>query len=205
MKKIFILLTFLLFIPIIKAESIYDFKFTNENIYDYANTLGEFEYDKLIDKIKEFELKSSIDLSVITVSSYSELIAMSNHLSSMEVKNNKTLYIPSIVIIHSKNGEMKIITNTYYNDIWDRKALQKFETYKILKYNNIYVFDTELDLMIQDWIDYYDTQNLINIVLILIISILTTLVLVRLLTKKYRPSIITAADKYIQEEKIIVK
>ena len=78
MKKIVLLLTFLLFIPNIKASSIYDFEFTKENIYDYADVLGEFEYERLTDKIKEFELKSSIDVSLITVSSNDELIAMTN-------------------------------------------------------------------------------------------------------------------------------
>jgi hypothetical protein len=39
----------------------------------------------------------------------------------------------------------------------------------------------------------------------IIISLLVTLIIVGIITKKYRPSIITEADKYIKEDKIIVK
>lgn len=205
MKKIVLLLTFLLFIPNINASSIYDFEFTKENIYDYADVLGEFEYERLTDKIKEFELKSSIDVSLITVSSNDELIAMTNTLIGMEVNNKKSIYIPSVVIIFEKNGEMNIVSNTYYKDVWNRKSLQKFETYKLNKYNNIFIYETELDLMLQDWIDYYDNQNLINIVLIITIALLMTLIIIKILTKEYRPKFITEADKYIKEDKIIVK
>ena len=205
MKKIVLLLTFLLFIPNIKASSIYDFEFTKENIYDYADVLGEFEYERLTDKIKEFELKSSIDVSLITVSSNEELIAMTNKLIGMEVNNKKSIYIPSVVIIFEKNGEMNIVSNTYYKDVWNRKSLQKFKTYKLNKYNNIFIYESELDLMLQDWIDYYDNQNLINIVLIITIALLMTLIIIKIFTKKYRPKFITEADKYIKEDKIIVK
>lgn len=205
MKKLFILLSFLLFIPNINAESMDEFDFQKNDIYDYAEIFGDIEYDRLSEKIKEFELKSSIDLSIITVSSSVELSSMTDKLINMEVKNNKTIYLPSIVIVYEQNGGINLVTNSLYNDVWDNSVLKKFEANKITKYDNIYIFDTELELMLQDWIDYYDDINLINIVLILTLAILASMVILKLLTRSYRPKLITEADKYIKEENIIIK
>lgn len=205
MKKIFILIVFLLLTTNVQASSIYDFKFTKENIYDYANIFSDIEFDQINNSIKEFELKSSIDLSLITVDSLEEAKSISNTLSDMKVNNDESIYIPSIVIIYEKNGEMDIMTNSVYNDVWGNDALKKFKATKLSKYDNIFIYISEIDLMINDWIEYYDYENIINVVFILTIAALITMVIVRLLTKNYRPKFITEADKYINEDKIIVK
>ena len=205
MKKIFILIVFLLLTTNVQASSIYDFKFTKENIYDYANIFSDIEFDQINNSIKEFELKSSIDLSLITVDSLEEAKSISNTLSDMKVNNDESIYIPSIVIIYEKNGEMDIMTNSVYNDVWGNDALKKFKSTKLSKYDNIFIYISEIDLMINDWIEYYDYENIINVVFILTIAALITMVIVRLLTKNYRPKFITEADKYINEDKIIVK
>ena len=205
MKKIFIILTFLLFIPSLNASTVYDFEFTKDDIYDYANVFGENEYERISDKIKEFELKSSIDLNVITVNSRDEYLEIERRLLEDEVTNDKSIYIPTVVVIYGTETNMKIISNTHYNHVWYRKNLQKFEVYKLNPYKNIFIYDTEIDLMIKDWIDYYDKDNQINIVLIITISLLVTLIIVKEITKKYRVRLINEADKYISENKIIVK
>lgn len=205
MKKIFIILTFLLFIPSLNASTVYDFEFTKDDIYDYANVFGENEYERISDKIKEFELKSSIDLNVITVNSRDEYLEIERRLLEDEVTNDKSIYIPTVVVIYGTETNMKIISNNHYNHVWDRKNLQKFEVYKLNPYKNIFIYDTEIDLMIKDWIDYYDKDNQINIVLIITVSLLVTLIIVKEITKKYRVRLINEADKYISENKIIVK
>ncbi len=197
MKKILIILAFLLFIPNINASTY------KNNIYDESNLFDENEYDRLDEKIKEFELKSSIDLKIITTSSIDEFYQQ-EEIEEKYKKIANSIYLPEIILIYDEFGELKINTNSD-NDIWKRDRLKRFKLLNLNGKEAIYISSIDIDTLIQTWIDYYELENLKLFILIIILSTFATIILMRIITKKYRPKIIREADKYIQKDKIIVK
>jgi len=129
---------------------------TTNNVFDYANILSITEKDSLNLKIRQFELKTTNEIAVVTKDSITEnlLLYSVNLANRMGIgKKDKDNGLLILLVKNSRQvrlttgiGTEKILTDAICQDIIDYKMIAAFKNNKFYK-----GFDDALDEIIIQW------------------------------------------------------
>lgn len=206
MKKVLIIFLLIMIIPLnIKAQSLEDFDFTGEKIYDYAEILDEQTENSILSSMNEFTLKSGLSINLITVNTKSEMNCLISRIYEINAPMSFRQNNEGIVIIYIDQDDYSIVTlsDLEYNR-WQGASLTRFETNLRLAEGGT-IYDTQIDLFIDDLSDYFHETNIEIILYSIVIAFILTFICLQLMKRKYNIYDAKEAYDYINLDKIIVK
>lgn len=206
MKKTIFLIT-LLFIPLfINATTHPILDLSDESIHDEAKIFNNDEFNKLNNAIKRFELNSNIKFYLITVKTKEEVTSMSNIIHSSFKPNSFRKDDATLIMIYHDNSNFKLLklSNQEYN-AWRSEDLKRLDIYYLSQIDNGMLSEYHILTNIEEWTNYFQKNNAINVIISSVITLFFTLIILRKVQLKYDyPKVIEVSD-YINEDRVIVK
>lgn len=199
MRKLIFVFQLLFIVPVnVFASDISLFEYNESRIYDLADIYNEKEEIKLTNSIDTFIKLSGLDLIFVTVDTEEEV----NRIWYSIYENDffgKGLHKNGIVITY--NNSYYSISN-FGDGFRNYMTLNKFKITYLDKYDDYVANANYVSNIIDEWIKYYAFRDIGIITFIICLSVIFTLVILKIVKRRYNILHVYDAENYYNENEI---
>lgn len=196
-----IMLLLLVFMPVrINASDVEKFNYNENRIYDYSNIFDNKEEETLTNEINRFIKLSKIDLIIVSVDDELEQGKL-YHLIDSSKKFGIGIEKRGVALVANKES-FKINIYLYGNGWYDNTSLVKFNGIYVNKYDKGNTSIFEINRILKEWNHYYILNTIKTNILIMLLSLIITVIICKLIQKKYKIKKISDASSYYDPKEI---